>query len=127
MYVRTLDEVIGSRDHAKGEGYESRRLLLARDNLGYSFHDTIVKAGTVQLLEYKDHVEVNYCLEGSGEVENETTGEVWPLEPGTMYVLDQHDPHIIRAKTNLRMICIFTPARTGREDADAGAGQDTTE
>ena len=119
MFVKTLDDVIGTTDHAKGEAYESRRLLLARDNLGYSFHDTIVKAGTVQLLEYKNHIEVNYCIEGKGEVENETTGEIWPLAPGTMYVLDQNDPHIIRAETNLRFICIFTPALTGREQHDA--------
>lgn len=115
MFVKTLEEVIGTEDHAKGEAFESRRLLLARDDLGYSFHDTIVKAGTVQLLEYKDHIETNYCIEGKGEVENETTGEVWPLEPGVMYVLDQNDPHIVRAETNLRFICIFTPALTGRE------------
>jgi L-ectoine synthase len=118
MFVKTLEDVIGTEDHAKGEAFESRRLLLARDDLGYSFHDTIVKAGTVQLLEYKDHVEANYCIEGKGEVENETTGEVWPLEPGVMYVLDQNDPHIVRAETNLRFICIFTPALTGREDQD---------
>jgi len=116
MFVKTLEEVIGTEDHAKGEAFESRRLLLARDDLGYSFHDTLVKAGTVQLLEYKDHIETNYCIEGKGEVENETTGEVWPLEPGVMYVLDQNDPHIVRAETNLRFICIFTPALTGRED-----------
>lgn len=118
MFVKTLEDVIGTEDHAKGEAFESRRLLLARDDLGYSFHDTIVKAGTVQLLEYKDHIETNYCIEGKGEVENETTGEVCPLEPGVMYVLDQNDPHIVRAETNLRFICIFTPALTGREDQD---------
>ncbi|MGK7654043.1 MULTISPECIES: ectoine synthase [unclassified Roseovarius] len=124
MFVKMLDDVIGTEDHAKGEAFESRRLLLARDDLGYSFHDTIVKAGTVQLLEYKNHVEVNYCIEGKGEVENETTGEVWPLEPGVMYVLDQNDPHIVRAETNLRFICIFTPALTGREvhDEDGSYG-----
>lgn len=118
MFVKTLNDVIGTADHAKGEAFESRRILLARDGLGYSFHDTVVKAGTVQLLEYKNHVEANYCIEGKGEVENETTGEVWTLEPGVMYVLDQHDPHIIRAETDLRFICIFTPALTGREVHD---------
>ncbi len=46
------------------------------------------------------------------------TGQVWPLMPGTMYVLDQHDPHIIRAETDLRLICIFTPALTGQEKHD---------
>ena len=91
---------------------------MARDGLGYSFHDTIVKAGTTQSLHYKNHLEANYCIEGSGEVECVNTGETWPLAPGTMYVLDRHDPHIVRAKTNLRLICIFTPPLTGHEKHD---------
>jgi L-ectoine synthase len=105
-------------DHARGEAFESRRILLARDNLGYSFHDTIVKAGSTQHLHYKNHIEANYCIEGQGEVENAVTGQVWPLLPGTMYVLDHHDPHIIGSKTDLRLICIFTPALTGQEKHD---------
>lgn len=36
-----------------------------------------------------------------------------------MYVLDRHDAHILRAtKSDLRFICIFTPALTGREVRD---------
>jgi L-ectoine synthase len=118
MFVKTLTDILDTTDHAKGDAYESRRILLACDGLGYSFHDTIVKAGSVQHLHYKNHIEANYCIEGQGEVENATTGDVWPLEPGTMYVLDRHDPHIIRATTDLRLICIFTPALTGQERHD---------
>lgn len=127
MIVKTLEDVLGTEDHATGEAFESRRILLARDGLGYSFHDTLVKAGSTQHLHYKNHVEANYCIEGTGEVENATTGEVWPLRPGVMYVLDQHDPHIIRATTDVRFICIFTPALTGQEvhDADGSYGVPT--
>jgi len=119
MFVKTLNDVIGTEDHATGVAFESRRLLLARDGLGYSFHDTVVKAGSTQHLHYKHHVVSNYCIEGQGEVENAETGEVWSLAPGSMYVLDLHDPHIVRATTDLRLICIFTPALTGRESHDA--------
>ncbi|MEM8775713.1 MAG: ectoine synthase [Pseudomonadota bacterium] len=118
MFVKTLQNVLGSDDHVVGEAYESRRLLLARDELGYSLHDTLVKAGTTQRLHYKNHLESNYCIEGEGEVENTVTGEKWPIGPGSLYVLDQHDPHIIRATTDLRLICIFTPALTGHEKHD---------
>jgi len=118
MFVKTLSEILNTADHTKGDAYESRRILLARDGLGYSFHDTIVKAGTVQHLHYKHHIEANYCIDGTGEVENAQTGEVWRLAPGTMYVLDRHDPHIIRAETDLRLICVFTPALTGQEKHD---------
>lgn len=118
MFVKTLAEILNTAAHARGDAFESRRLLLAEDGLGYSFHDTVVKAGSTQRLHYKNHVEANYCIEGEGEVENAETGEVWPLAPGTMYVLDNHDPHIIRATTDLRFICIFTPALTGQEMHD---------
>lgn len=118
MFVKTLSDMLGTADHAKGAAFESRRLLLARDGLGYSFHDTVAKAGTRQVLEYKHHVEANYCIEGEGEVEEVATGRRWPLRPGTMYVLDKHDRHIIHAHTDLRFICIFTPALTGEERHD---------
>lgn len=119
MIVKTLDHILNTPDHVVGDAYESRRLLLARDGLGYSLHDTVVKGGTEQRLHYKNHLESNYCIEGEGEVENTTTGEIWQIGPGSLYVLDQHEPHIVRAKTDLRLVCIFTPALTGLEKHDA--------
>lgn len=119
MYVKTLDETLNTPAHVRGEAFESRRLLVADAGLGYSFHDTVVRQGTTQHLEYRHHVEVNYCIAGEGEVEEVATGKVWPLAPGTMYVLDRHDAHIVRAtKSDLRFICIFTPALTGEETHD---------
>lgn len=119
MFVKTLSEILETPDHVVGPAFESRRLLLARDKMGYSLHDTLVKAGTTQPLHYKNHLESNYCVEGEGEVECVTTGQVWSIAPGSLYVLDQNDPHIVRAFTDLRLICIFTPALTGKEVHDA--------
>ncbi len=120
MFIKTLSETLGTADHVTGEAFESRRILLARDGLGYSFHDTVVKKGSTQTLEYKNHIEANYCIAGEGEVEEVATGRIWPLHPGVMYVLDRHDAHIVRAtKSDLRLICIFTPALTGQEIHDA--------
>jgi L-ectoine synthase len=118
MFVKHLNDILGTPHHVTGDAFESRRILLAADGLGYSLHDTIVKAGSVQRLHYKNHVEANYCIAGEGEVENAETGQVWPLSPGSLYVLDNHDPHIIRARTDLRLVCIFTPALTGLEKHD---------
>ena len=118
MFVKTLSDVLNTDAHVTGDAFESRRVLLAGDGLGYSFHDTLIKAGTTQHLHYKHHIEANYCIEGQGEVENATTGQVWPLSPGAMYVLDQHDPHILRAQTDMRLICVFTPALKGTEKHD---------
>ena len=118
MFVKTLADVLGSDDHAIGEAYESRRLILARDGLDYSLHDTLIKAGTTQHLHYRNHIESNYCISGEGEVEHEATGEIWPIRAGTLFVLDQHAAHIVRAKSEIRLICVFTPALTGHEKHD---------
>lgn len=120
MIIKRLEDIVGSEHHATGEGWESRRILLARDGLGYSLHDTLVKEGHELRLEYKNHIESNYCIAGEGEVVNVTTGEVHPLRPGSLYALDQHDAHILRAiKGDLRLVCVFTPALTGEETHDA--------
>lgn len=120
MIVRTLASVLNTPAHVKGEAFESRRILLAADGLGYSLHDTICREGTEQHLEYRNHIETNYVIEGWGEVVNVATGEVFPLAPGTVYVLDRHEAHVLRAiRSNLRIICIFTPALTGQERHDA--------
>lgn len=119
MIARTLAEILNTEAHIKGEAFDSRRLLLAGDGLGYSLHDTICRHGTEQRLEYKNHIEANYCISGEGEVENVATGEVHPLAPGTLYVLNRHDAHIVRAtRSDLRFLCIFTPALTGHETHD---------
>ena len=125
MIVRHLSDILNTPAHVTGEAFESRRMLLAADGLGYSLHDTVVREGSAQYLHYKNHVESNYCIAGEGEVENVETGEVFPLKPGSLYVLDRNEAHILRAtKGELRFICIFTPALSGREvhDADGSYG-----
>jgi L-ectoine synthase len=56
MIVRTLEEVAGTERDVSGEGWRSRRLLLQRDQLGFSLHDTTVEAGSVLHLQYKHHL-----------------------------------------------------------------------
>ena len=120
MIVRELSDVMNTWRHATGEGWESRRIVLADDAMGYSMHDTLVKEGAELHLEYKNHLEANYCIEGIGEVENVTTGERHLIQPGTMYALNNNDKHILRAvKGDLRLICAFSPALSGRETHDA--------
>jgi L-ectoine synthase len=91
MIVRTLDEIIDTPRHVSGEGWQSRRILLKSDGMGFSLHDTIVKEGSEQRLHYKHH-----------------------------FALDQHDQHILRALVgDLRLVCIFNPPLTGREKHQA--------
>ena len=119
MIVRSLKDIIDTPRDVRGEAWASRRFLLAEDGVGFTLTETSVAAGSEQVLWYKHHVEANYVIEGEGEVENMATGEVYPLAPGSIYVLDQHERHRLKAFSSLRLVCVFTPALTGRETHDA--------
>lgn len=114
MIVRALNDLIGSdRDVDWGNG-RSRRFLIELDGLGFGLCDTWVRAGSESLLEYKNHYEACYCIEGTGEVEDEY-GQVWPLGPGVMYALNLHDKHFLRALTDMRLVSVFNPPLKGAE------------
>jgi quercetin dioxygenase-like cupin family protein len=117
MIVRRLEEIAGTAREVSPESrnWLSRRLLLKDDGMGFSFHDTVVRAGTETLIHYKRHLEAVYCIEGEGEVELIDGGETIPLRPGTLYVLDRHERHFLRALREMRIICVFTPPLRGGE------------
>ncbi|MGC9500917.1 ectoine synthase [Streptomyces sp. WG7] len=117
--MTSLENVNGTDRDVNGPGWRSRRLLLAADGVGYSLHDTVMEAGTETYMHYAHHVEAVYCISGQAELINEETKEVHQLGPGTLYVLDRHDPHTFRALTEVRNVCVFTPALTGQETHDA--------
>ena len=119
MIVRTLADLADGPRDVGAETWRSRRLLLAEDGLGFSLHDTVIHAGTTTDMWYKHHVEAVYCIEGTGVLTDRSTGERWPLAPGTLYVLDGHEQHRVEATTDLRMVCVFDPPVTGREVHDA--------
>ena len=112
MIVRTIDD---AKVVDWGNGL-SRRFLLAGDGLGYSITDTIVTAGTKSRLQYRNHLEACYCIEGKGSV-IEMDGTEHEIVPGTIYALDKHDSHYLCASPDedLRLVCMFTPALTGDE------------
>lgn len=121
MIVRTLEEIKGTdRDvQAENGNWVSRRLVLDDDHVGFSFHETIIKAGTETHIWYKNHMEAVYCVAGDGEIEDLKTGKVHPIKDGTMYLLNEHDEHLLRGgKEDMRLICTFTPPVTGRETHD---------
>ncbi|WP_137389857.1 ectoine synthase [Rhodoligotrophos defluvii] len=116
MIVTTIDETIkDKRRHLKGPGWESRRMLLADAGMGYSIHDTIVKAGSELRLHYPHHLESCYCIAGEGEIIDLATGNRYSITVGTLYALDLHDEHVLCAKSDLRFICVFNPPLSGDE------------
>ena len=118
MIVRSLADVEGTDfEISAAEGqWLSRRLLVKKDGMGFSLHDTIVYPGRDSHLWYKNHLEAVYCIEGSGEIEvlSPTPGK-YLITPGTVYALDKHDKHILRAKMKMRIICVFNPPCVGNE------------
>jgi ectoine hydroxylase len=116
--IVTLDDIVGSDRDVRGETWQARRLLLAADRMGFSLHDTIIEAGTETPMWYRNHLEAVYCIEGDGSIEAVDTGEVHEIGVGTVYALDQHDRHVLRARSRMRMVCVFNPPVTGRETHD---------
>ncbi len=118
MIVRSLDEIEGTDREVVAENWTSRRILLAQDGMGFSLHDTVIRPGTETLIWYRHHLEAVYCIEGDGEVEVLATGEIYPISAGTTYALDGNEKHLLRARTQMRMVCVFNPPLTGREVHD---------
>jgi L-ectoine synthase len=122
MIVRTLKDVLNSEHEVKGKTWVSRRLLLAQHGMGFSLHDTIIRAGTETPMWYRHHLEAVYCIEGKGQLLERESGKTHVIEPGTVYALNQHDRHVLTAETDLRLICVFNPPLLGTEQHDAEGG-----
>ncbi len=153
MIVRNLAEAERTDRRVVAVNWESTRLLLKEDGMGFSFHITTIYPGTETQIWYKNHLESVYCIEGEGEVEvldgegdderfdhrraeakkgdgergggtspqpqsRGDGGEIYKITPGTIYVLDQHERHLLRAKTPLKLACVFNPPLCGKEVHD---------
>jgi L-ectoine synthase len=119
MIIRKLDELEATDRCVREENWVSRRLLLQNDGMGFSMHDTILYPGTTTAMWYRHHVEAVYCIEGEGQIVDLEAGTTHPISKGTIYALDKHDKHILRAITKLRVICVFNPPLLGKETHDA--------
>ncbi len=117
MIVRNIEEIKGSEREvtAENNNWISRRLLLKRDGVGFSLNETIINEGTETYIWYKNHVEAVYCIEGEGEVERVDDNKVYNITPGTLYVLNKHEKHLLRAKKRMRVVCVFNPPLVGSE------------
>ena len=119
MIVRSIEDLKASGRYAENPGvWTSSRYLLRDDGVGFTVTQTTVAAGRVQTMQYKNHLEANLIIEGEGTVTDLATGKEYQLAPGTMYTLDQHDHHRLEAKTDMRIVCVFTPALVGTETHD---------
>ncbi|CAJ1497688.1 ectoine synthase [[Mycobacterium] burgundiense] len=118
MIVRTTAEITGTERDVADAAWRSKRIILAGDGAGFSFHETTINANSVSEFQYRHHVEAVWIVEGSGVLTNLENGEEFKLEPGTMYLLDGHEKHRVTCHEQLRMLCVFNPPVTGKEVHD---------
>ncbi|MEQ8440969.1 MAG: ectoine synthase [Alphaproteobacteria bacterium] len=115
MIVRDLNQARTTERRIADQRWESVRLLLADDGMGFSFHITTIEAGSTHTFHYKHHFESVYCVSGTGSIEDLATGETHKIHPGVMYALNLHDRHTLRADEELVLACCFNPPVTGTE------------
>jgi quercetin dioxygenase-like cupin family protein len=124
MLIRQKDD--SGPETVDADSWVSRRLLLSRDGVDYSLHDTVMRAGSSTLFAYPHHIESAYCLDGRGTLEDLTNGKRHPVEPGTIYSLSRNDRVRLYAKADLRLVSVITPALTGGERLDETGGYPLT-
>ncbi|HZK43736.1 MAG TPA: ectoine synthase [Syntrophomonadaceae bacterium] len=115
MIVKELQDIKGSEHDIDTPTWRSYRMLLENDEMGFSMHHTIIKAGTETYIWYKNHLEAVYCIQGEGEIEFIENGETYMIKPGTLYALNNHDKHYLRADSDMHMVCVFNPPLVGDE------------
>ena len=116
MIVRNLSECEKDRKVSDPNGnWNSIRMLLKNDGMGFSFHITTIYKNNSMQMHYMNHLESVYCISGSGNIKDLATNEVHLIKPGVIYALNNHDQHILSADQEMTLACVFNPPITGTE------------
>lgn len=115
MIIRDFHDLKTGPRSVSDARWNSVRMLLADDGMGFSFHITTIEAGSEHTFHYKNHFESVYCISGSGAITDLATGETHQIRPGVMYALNLHDKHTITCTEEMVLACVFNPPVTGKE------------
>src|SRR5699024_2546734 len=118
MYVVNREALNDTDRDVKSETWRSRRMVLGKERVGFSFHDTAIYDRTPSTVHSQHHVEAVYRVKGKGTLPDQVTGKEPPLHDGVMSLLDGHEKHTVVAEEELRMACVSNPPVTGREVHD---------
>jgi L-ectoine synthase len=116
MIIRNLDECKKkSKVDDPNGNWNSVRMLLKADKMGFSFHITTIYKDKSMQMHYINHLESVYCIAGKGLIKDLTTGDEHKIYPGMIYALDQHDKHELSASEEMTLACVFNPPISGNE------------
>jgi L-ectoine synthase len=118
VIVRSVADLDDTDRDIKTPNWRSKRIVLAKEGVGFSVHETTLYAGTVNDFWYANHIEAVFVVSGEGELLDKETGTTYQLGPGSLYLLDKNDHHQLRPRTEMRTVCVFNPPVTGREVHD---------
>lgn len=117
VFVKDLEEICGTeRDVFWGNGY-SRRFLVRKDGFGFALCVTTGNSGTSSRLHYPNHLESCYYVSGTGEYVWESGKQSITTQDGmgTIFIMNENDPHIMRIEEESVCLSIFTPPIEGHE------------
>jgi L-ectoine synthase len=118
VIVRTLEEITDTERDVKTEHWRSKRIVLAGDGVGFSLHETVLEAGSINDFWYAHHIEAVWVIDGEGELYDKDNDVTYQLRPGSVYVLSGNEHHQLRPRTEMRTVCVFNPPVTGGEVHD---------
>lgn len=118
MFQTSVKEVVGTERDASGEGWKSRRLILASEGRPYSVHETTVARGSQLQFCYRHHAETVYCIKGRATLTDVQSGQSHAIAPGSLYSVAIGDDHQINVEEECVFLCIFDPPLHGKEEAD---------
>jgi len=82
MIVRDFYKLKDTDRSVSDQHWNSVRMLLADDGMGFSFHITTLAANSEHTFHYKHHFESVYCISGKGSITDLATGETHQITPG---------------------------------------------
>ncbi len=81
MIVRDFNKLKDTDRSVSDAQWNSVRMLLADDGMGFSFHITTLQAGSEHQFHYKHHFESVFCMQGKGSITDLGTGETHEITP----------------------------------------------
>jgi L-ectoine synthase len=114
--MKTVD--IQNVKGVKFTGGRSYRTVLENDGLGFAMMETRIDKGGAYKWHYKNHQEACMCISGEGIIVDLTTGKKSKIYKGVTYLVDNHQPHLFTALTDVVLVSVFNPPLTGNESHD---------